>query len=295
MITRRRCLLAAGGLSLVGVGCATTGVSDERIVEVASGRLLTRTELLATLRASDFALLGERHDNPHHHARRGELLAGLRAPAAVVAEQLPRGQRVVFGGDIAASLNAAGFDATGWAWPRHEPLFAGAAKAGLPVSGGNIDRELARRIAREGPSAWPAELAAVIDQAPLDAAAQAALDATLVAGHCGHLPVSRAAPLRAAQRARDAALWLAMEASGGRPAVLLAGNGHVRRDYGVPQLIAALRPTARVVSVGMLETGEAVEAAPYTHVWVTPSAERGDPCQDFRMTRPPAPSASAAR
>jgi len=72
-------MLATGALSLVGAGCATTGGSDDRIVEVASGRVLTRADLLAALRASDFALLGERHDNPHHHARRGELLAELHA------------------------------------------------------------------------------------------------------------------------------------------------------------------------------------------------------------------------
>mgnify|MGYP006201562501 CR=1 FL=1 len=42
------------------------------------------------------------------------------------------------------------------------------------------------------------------------------------------------------------------------PAVLLAGNGHVRLDYGVGQLFAALRPQARVLSVGFLEAGERV-------------------------------------
>lgn len=289
-VITRRLLLAAAATSLLGAACTTASqrTRADRIVELSSGRELTPAGLLADVEASDFALLGEQHDNLHHHTLRAALLAALRPGAAVVAEHLPLGARVQPAGNLLASLEAAGFEAEAWSWPSHEALFSAAVRARLSITGGDIDRELARRIAREGLAVVPPDLAAVIAQAPLDVTARQTLDATLVASHCGHLPASRIEPMRWAQRARDAAMWQALQACGGRPAVLLAGNGHVRRDHGVPQLIAALRPDARLVCVGLIETGDAPEVldagrhAPYTHAWITPGVDREDPCKTFR-------------
>jgi len=280
------CALAAG--SLCGAGCATPSdlPTGERIVEVASGRSVTRAELLAAIRASDYALLGEQHDDPLHHRRRGELIAALPATAAVIAEQLPRGAPVVFGSDLEASLVRSGFEPKGWGWPLHEPLFAAIARANLPLRGGNLTRDDARRVAREGDAALPAGLAASLAAAPLAGAAQAVLDADLVQGHCGQLDAAQLSGVRRAQRARDASMLAALRESGGKPAVLVAGNGHVRRDYGVPQLAAALTPTAKVVSVGFVEADSDDDRAPYTYRWITPPIAREDPCAGFVMPKP---------
>ena len=59
MSLTRRTLVLAGAGSALAAGCAQFGVSHERIVEVASGRTLMPDELLAAIRASEFALLGE--------------------------------------------------------------------------------------------------------------------------------------------------------------------------------------------------------------------------------------------
>jgi uncharacterized iron-regulated protein len=271
-------------LLAVLAGCATQPHAG-RIVEVASGRTLSRAELAEALRRADFVLLGEQHDNPLHHRLRGELVADLGPGAAVVAEQLTRGRRVDARGELLPALNAAGFDAQGWDWPLHAPLFGAVVRAGLPLSGGNLPRDTARRIAREGDAALEPALAALLQSAPLNATAQAALDADLVAGHCGQLRDDMTLRLRRAQRARDASLAAALVESAGRPAVLVAGNGHVRRDYGVPQLLAALRPGAVVASVGFLDGGEPLPGAPYTHVWTTTAPRREDPCAALQMPR----------
>lgn len=284
---------AAATPLLLAAGCATPAVAPDRRVDVASGRDITRAELLAALRQADVVLLGEQHDNPHHHQRRGELLADLGPQAVVVAEQLPRGARVAPGADLRARLEAAGFDAAAWGWPLYRPLFEPPLAAGLPVLGGNAPRDLARQVARAGPSAWPDGLRPLLEAAPLSAAAQAALDQDLVDGHCGQLPAARVPAMRAAQRARDASMAQALLdalAAGARPAVLLAGNGHVRNDHGVPQLLRAARPSLRVASVGFGEPGGAAAGAPYTWLWLTPAVVRKDPCAGFRM---PAASASA--
>ena len=298
--TRRRQLLAAaGGAALTSLaGCAAWPDAEERIVEVASGHRLTRAELLAALAACEFVLLGELHDNPRHHARRGALLADLAAIApgtVLVAEHLDRGRSVDFGADLRASLVAAGFDARGWQWPLHEPLFAAIARARLPLRGGNAPRDRVRDVARNGLAAAPAELRTLIDTAPLTAAAQAALDTDLVEGHCGRLPAARLSGMRAAQRVRDAAMALALRESGGRPAVLLAGNGHVRTDFGVPQILAVEAPRARLASVGFLEPGTELVGTPYTHVWVTSAVPRTDPCAGMPPIVPAAPASSTPR
>lgn len=283
---RRRGLLGAalalGGTTLAG--CAGFGAARERIVELASGRELSSAELLAAIRASDYALLGEQHDNELHHRRRAVLLMLLPPGAAVVAEQLPRGSgRIPLERDVETSLLGAGFDAKGWRWPLHEGLFSAIARTETPLYGGNLSREQMRRIVREGEAAVPDDLRIWLAEAPLQAPAQAALDADLAEGHCGQLPAAMLPGMRRAQRVRDAAMAAALHASGGRPALLIAGNGHVRLDYGVPTLLRARQPGARIVSVGFVDDGRLPEAALYTHAWITAAPAREDPCAGFSM------------
>jgi uncharacterized iron-regulated protein len=293
-------LLAAAALL---AGCSTPTPPAETLIDTASGRSVSRAELLQALRAADVVLLGELHDNPRHHVLRGELLAALGAtpadggpPPSVVAEHLDRGRRVNFGNDVLGSLQGAGFDAKAWDWPLHEPLFAHIARAGLPLTGGNASLDTVRRVAREGLAAAPAELRPLLDAAPLPPAAQATLDQALVDGHCGRLPASRLPGMRAAQRVRDAAMWLALREAGTRPAVLLAGNGHVRLDHGVPQIAAALQPQTRIVSVGFGEFGTPAEPAAHHYIWTTARAVREDPCANLPPIAPATPaSASPAR
>lgn len=281
---RRRGLLGAG-LALGGAaltGCAGFGGVRERIVELAGGREISMTELLAAIRASDFALLGEQHDNELHHRRRATLLMLLPPGGAVVAEQLPRGGgRIPFERDVETSLVGAGFDAKGWRWPLHEGLFTAIARSEMPLYGGNLPREPLRRIVREGEAAVPDDLRAWLGDAPLGEPALAALDADLVEGHCGQLPAAMLSGMRRAQRVRDAAMAASLRASGGRPALLIAGNGHVRLDYGVPTLLRARQPAARIVSVGFVDDAKLPAATRYTHVWITAAPAREDPCAGF--------------
>lgn len=281
--------LCAPALACLPTACATWGGVPDRIVEVAGGRELTRAELLAIVRQADVVLLGEQHDNPLHHQRRGALIAELGPGTVVVAEQLPRGGRVAAGADLLTRLQAAGFDSKAWGWPLYRDLFGPPLEAGLALLGGNAPVELVRRIAREGPSAWPDDVRQRLESAPLAAEAQAALDRDLIDGHCGHLPAARLPAMRAAQRSRDASMaqvLLEQRAAGARPVVLVAGNGHVRTELGVPLLLRAAQPGLRLVSIGFGEPGWAAAGAPYTHLWTTPGVDRGDPCEGFRMPAP---------
>ncbi len=77
-----------------------------------------------------------------------------------------------------------------------------------------------------------------------------------------------------------------IEAHAARGAVLIAGNGHVRRDVGVPRWLAA-ETRARSVSIGLLEPGDASVAA-FDIAFTTPAPpDRADPCAAMRAPAPP--------
>ncbi|MFO0450962.1 MAG: ChaN family lipoprotein, partial [Pseudomonadota bacterium] len=124
----------------------------------------------------------------------------------------------------------------------------------------------------------------------------------LVAGHCGHLPPERTIPMVHAQRLRDAAMAATLErardalgaagtlvaaatADAAPLAVLVAGNGHARRDYGVPTLLGA----ESVLVVGFVEVVPGRDdpagyepADAFDFVWFTPRVDEPDPCRQFR-------------
>ena len=308
---------AAAGLWLATqAGCglmapAQPVAPEPRILELASGRWLSRAALLGQLQQADLVLLGEQHDNPVHHRLRGELLAELGPRATVVAEHLPSGRSLTGTGSteptaLLADLQQAGFEPQAWDWPLHQPLFAPLRQAGIALYGGDIEAAVARRIAREGESAVPAALATLLSAAPLSSAAQARLDAELQQGHCGQLPAARLPAMRWAQRARDASLWQALaaqQAHGAHPAVLVAGNGHVQTDTGVPTLAAAWAPQAKLVTVVFVESQEKAGPLPSfldplggrsedaaraeaparnSYAWITEAPERlQDPCEGW--------------
>jgi hypothetical protein len=97
-----------------------------------------------------------------------------------------------------------------------------------------------------------------------------------------------------AQQARDAHLARALLDHASDGAVLIAGNGHVRRDFGVPLHLARWAPDASVASVGLLEVSPGDETPgdalahldggviPFDYVWFTPRVDLVDPCERFR-------------
>jgi uncharacterized iron-regulated protein len=62
---------------------------------------------------------------------------------------------------------------------------------------------------------------------------------------------------------------------------VITGNGHARRDWGVPALLRVARPDLRVIAVGQFEAVPE-EPVPFDHWRVTAPAEREDPCAAFR-------------
>jgi uncharacterized iron-regulated protein len=245
--------------------------------------------------APDFLLLGEIHDNAEHHRLRAERLAALLAdgkPTAVVFEQIPasrneavQAQQRQAPRDVDALIDAGQLDKRNWGWPLHKPLFDASLAGDARVLGANLERDDLRRLMREGDAGWPAQALALAQRTPWSGAQQQAQLKAIDEGHCGALPQAMHEPMARAQRARDATMarvMLAARESGAERVVLIAGNGHVDRELGVPRYLeaAGIAPS-RIRAVGYLEAG-AVGQERYDERVVTAAAEREDPCKQFK-------------
>jgi uncharacterized iron-regulated protein len=231
---------------------------------------------------SPVLLWGEVHDHPALHAHRlaafDALLAGGARPTLVLEmldrERQPELERLRAAGADAAALVAA-IGGRGWHWPFYQPWIERALARGLPLVAANVGRDEARRVMADGLAAHGFD--AAVPEALL--AEQARL---IEASHCGLVDGPRARRIALAQVARDQAMARAVQAHSAAGAVLLAGNGHVRRDIGVPHwLPPALRQRAHVV--GRVERGDATSAFDERHEFEP--HPRPDPCAALRATR----------
>lgn len=202
----------------------------------------------------EILLLGEVHDNPTHHLVRRWLIENMTArkplvrDGAVVFEQIRTDQQPAL--DQFKALADAGkgtadalFDLLEWdksGWPSaaiYKPLMEAVVSARLPILAGDLPRDRVRAVARGGMAAIPAgERARLGLDAPLPAPLAEDLNRELADSHCGALPPQAIPGMVAAQRYRDGSLADAVLRAADQygSAVLIAGDGHVRSDRGVP-------------------------------------------------------------
>ncbi|MHA1554460.1 MAG: ChaN family lipoprotein, partial [Alphaproteobacteria bacterium] len=176
------------------------------------------------------------------------------------------------------------------------PITEAVFRSGLPLLPGDPSRDAIRSVASRGlDQIEEVELTRLALDAPLSAKLTAALRHDIGESHCDLLPEKSLGPMMQVQRYRDAALARALfEASKGGGAILIAGNGHVRSDRGVPWYLARHAVEGKVSSVMLLEitddastvqdlvvTGPDGEPAA-DYFWITPRAEREDQCEELR-------------
>jgi uncharacterized iron-regulated protein len=276
---------------------------SERIWDTRAQDWLSTTELERQLAGARFVLLGEVHDNAEHHRLRRNLLAALvrdgRRPAIAMEqfdrEHQPAMQRVQDGpAPTPEWLKTAGhLNSEGWNWAYYEPIIRLALDHRLPILAANLSRADAFRVSTEGAAAVLGAAAVStlqLDQ-PLPDAAQLKLDQVIEDGHCGQAPSDILPGMVAAQRARDAIMAHTLQAHAS--AVLIAGNGHVRRDFGVPHYLARYPQGDDMRVVGFIEVDadqlaptDYVSAGPpeYDYIAFTSRTPRSDPCKDVSFT-----------
>jgi uncharacterized iron-regulated protein len=273
----------------------------DTILRVADGETVTRAELEASLADATFVVLGEKHDNPRHHAIQAEMVEHLGAAVeldALALEMLPRDVQIDVtahfqnGGAAAGLAEAVAWSELGWGpWTWYGPIVDAGHRHGATIVAADLARPDARAIYENGFAALDGDFVTRtgLDQ-PLDEADRAARVQAMVDAHCGHELGPMAAAMVKVQRARDAMLAdrLAKLTTDGT-GVLITGNGHAATDQGAPVVLGRLRPEATTVSLGLKEVRPDWDGVPeedfaHDYVWFTPRAKPVDYdyCERFR-------------
>ena len=237
--------------------------------------------------AQDVVVIGEVHDNPAHHQLQAQKVAEIK-PMALVFEMLTITQAAKITDDVRTSPERleAIWSWAGNGWPNFEmyaPIFEAAPDArvyGALVPGPNARSLMSESLARKFD-----ELKDTygLDQ-PLPADQQEAREALQMAAHCDALPPKALPGMVEFQRLRDASLAdaanIALLETGG-PVVVITGNGHARRDWGMPALLAQISPEAEIQVIGQSEDDQPLSGE-FDTVLSAPAVDRPDPCLAFQ-------------
>lgn len=255
-----------------------------QIHDLHSGERLTPGQLVERLAGASQVLVGEQHDNADHHAlqlwllraleqRREqgslllEMLAASQQPQADdVAMQLREGRQI---DDLAKALEWT----NGWPWALYGPLVRHALAQDYGLRAANLDRAEIMAIYRQPP--------VLSGKASTAASVREPLLAHIREAHCDKLPISQLPAMLAVQQQRDRRMAERLVAAP-RPAMLLAGAYHVRRDLGVPLHLADLGGADGVQVLILAEVGKPVTAKQADYVWYTAALPAEDHCAQFR-------------
>ncbi len=263
---------------------------------------MTLDEVKQKAAAARFVLLGEIHTNPDHHRLQAEILQYMvdqgRRPAVVI-EMITRAQQPVLDyftanptdntDEIAARLE---WSKSGWPdFAMYRPIFEIALKHRLVLRAGNLEKSTIRRLGgRVGSRLTDLERAQLGLNRPLPAETAKSQLKEIAESHCNMMPETVLPLMADIQRARDHVMASAlMDPANQDGAVLIAGAGHTRMDWGVGYLVGDDKPD-RLLSMAFWEVFEGATEADFGksahHVGiVTPRSEIKDHCAVFRKSR----------
>lgn len=254
-----------------------------QIHDLRTGQRLSPQQLVERLAGAPRLLVGERHDNPDHHALQLWLLQALatrREQGSLLLEMLNPDQQdrvvaaqhaIASDQDIADLPGALAWQ-KGWDWTLYESIVRHALAQPYPLLAANLDRPQLLQIYRQ-----PPPLLGPRSTAP---AVRSALQEQIRVSHCGKLPDSQLPAMLAVQQQRDRHMAAALLAAP-EPSLLLAGVYHVRRDLGVPLHLADLGEEAGSLVLILADVGEPLTAVEGDFVWYTPAPPERDYCADL--------------
>ena len=227
---------------------------------------------------ADALLVGEQHDADEHHKIEQQIVSVLAARGLLAALALEMADvglstaRLKPSSSEEQTRRSLKWDDKGWPWAAYGPVVMTAVRAGVPVLGANLPRE---------------QMAASRDDRTLDVRlpgpALKAQQQAIRIGHCNQLPETQITPMTRLQIAKDITMAEAVHQAAfpGKVVVLLAGNGHVDRQLGVPQhLPSDLRTRVIHLRAGAEAAIPRVEAP--DSVWTTAALPDTDYCAALR-------------
>lgn len=255
-----------------------------QIVELRTGVRLTLEQLLTRLAAAPKVLVGERHDNPDHHALQLWLLRALaaqRPQGSLLLEMLTPDQQAkvdqvraaIAAGQAPQDILGALSWQPGWAWSLYGPLVQHALRQPYPLLAANLERREVMQIYAQVPQ--------LQGQASTAQSVREALFEQIRQSHCNLLPESQLPAMLAVQQQRDRRMAEALLAAPA-PSLLFAGAFHVRRELGVPLHLQDLGAAEGVQVLILAEVGSQVDAESADYVWYTPAQPEQDHCAKLR-------------
>lgn len=275
-----------------------------------------------SLALARFVLLGEVHDNADHHLwqawaiRTVSKLRGSRivegAPQVdIIAMEMVRTDQndaldKFYGRNVAVPRTRKARDFARllkWSdsgWPDfkiYAPIIDQALYEQIVIVPASVSRDFTRQLSKEGISALangePERLA--LSQ-PFAAEQSEAMATEIREAHCGLMPDAAIPSMSFVQRFRDATMADSLlSVAAGKGGILIAGNGHIRRDRGVPWYLEKRGvPASAIVALKLAEVSEEetepekyVERGPdgapsADFVVFTPRTTRADQCEKMR-------------
>lgn len=260
-----------------------------RIVDMRNGTAVSIAQLVEELAAAPVVLLGEKHDNPDHHALQLWLLDALaaqRQQGAVVMEMLTVDQQSQVDavqtqmrqGTVPADIPAALNWHKGWDWQQYGEFVRPVLSQPYPLLAGNLNRDALMQIYRQPP------VLKGIASTQNDVTQR--LSAQIRESHCNKLPEAQLPAMLAVQQQRDRTMaQVVLDAP--KPALLIAGAYHVRYDFGVPlhlhdlQAAAGTTPALQQRVLIFAEADQEIDAGAADFIWYTPAVAEKDYCADL--------------
>ena len=234
-------------------------------------------------------LMGEIHDNAHGHKLRLESVMSLIAQGhrpVVVMEQFDRDNQSALDLALASCDDAdcvlAKAATPGWEWHFYKPFVQLALEKKVTLLAANLSNVDVRKVMVQGFSAVFSPQAIEtyqLDRIPLPL--RNAQNKAIQEGHCNMLPAQAIGSMVEGQIARD--VWMASVINGVQKTlvVLIAGNGHVRKDAGVFQWLSPDKQKLTQVH-GYVERADTGDANWFDQVFTVPEVSREDPCLIFK-------------
>jgi uncharacterized iron-regulated protein len=261
---------------------------------------IAEDELLARIEGASYLLLGEKHDNPDHHALQLRALDHvLRTDnVATVSFEMMSSEQQPLLRNLSLSPQSSleqineylQWDNDGWNWTYYGPLLRSAIQADVLINAANISNEEMMQV-------YGAPTTAKIEGV-LDEQTMAALERDIDESHCGMLPESQFPAMVRVQQARDFAMAASLASNTQQQLqVLIAGNYHIRRDLGVPNYLLNRQPNleeSQIVTLAFMEVDGASNdpadylqqfgsVKAYDYIWFTPAISGEDYCASLRQ------------
>lgn len=265
---------------------------ENKIVD-ANGKVLSESQLVASVRQRAYVFVGEKHDNSVHHQIELRLIQARVAEGvdagSVVFEMLDDSQDVRLAllkaeDDLAVMKQTLQWpDKPGsWDWTVYAPLFQ-AALSKQALRSGNISKAMISSVYREGEQKLQNQERFSSVFAATSAVKDYLLDQIFKA-HCGMQSKDGLKPMLHIQLAKDASMASRMRLS--ERAMLIAGGEHVRAETGAPWHLRQALPASDAIVIQLVEVKSGQdevatyikEAGKADYYWLTEATPEKDYC-----------------